>query len=101
MNLPIKSVWVILSFRLVCSISDIRFHTLMGEFTTSLMEYRLTPALLPSSHSSFLLLCLQFYSPEINPFHRHASEVNLHYPYERLYSLPVVVAQGSGVSGLC
>lgn len=27
--------------------------------------------------------------------------MNLHYPYERLYSLPVVVAQGSGVSGLC
>lgn len=64
------------------------------------MAFGLTPALLPSSHSNFLLLCLQFYSPEINPFHRQANEVNLHYPYERLCSLPVVVAQGSGVSGL-
>lgn len=26
--------------------------------------------------------------------------MNLHYPSERLYSLPVVVTEGSGVSGL-
>lgn len=94
---PIKSVWEILSSTQVCRICVFIFLTLMGEFTTSLMEFGLAPTLLPSSHSSFLLLCLQ----EVNPFHRQAHGVNLHYPYERLYSLPVVVAQGSGVSGLC
>lgn len=91
---------LILGYGGVCGISDFRFHTLMGEFTTSLMELRLTRALLPSSHSSFLLLFLQRYSPEINPFHRQSDKVNSHYPYERLYSLPVVVTEGSGVSGL-
>lgn len=43
---PIKCVWVILSYRLVCGISDFSFHTLM-EFMTSLMEVRLTPPFIP------------------------------------------------------
>lgn len=67
-----------------------------AEFMTSLVQLRLSLSLLPSSRSSFLLLCFQ----EINPFHRQAGEVNLRCPYERICSLPVVVARGSGVSGL-
>lgn len=43
---PIKCVWVILSYRPVCGISDFSFHTLM-EFMTSLMEVRLTPPFIP------------------------------------------------------
>lgn len=36
----------------------------------------------------------------MNPFHMQANELNLRYPYERLYSLPVFVAPGSVVSEL-
>lgn len=43
---------------------------------------------------------LQHWRPEIKRFHRQANEVNLHYPNEKLYSLPVVVTEGSGVSEL-
>lgn len=44
MNLPIKTVWVILSYRQICGISNFRLHTLMAKFMTSLMAFRLTPA---------------------------------------------------------
>lgn len=47
---------------------------------------------------------IQFYSPRLlhdeSIFYTHVIEVNLQYPYERLYSLPVFVAPGSEVSEL-
>lgn len=43
----IKCVWVILSYRAVRRRPDVRLHTLMEKFMTSLMGLRLTPPFIP------------------------------------------------------